>query len=195
MSRRTMLAPMRPKPIMPICICWVPPSFGEFRIIALMLSLSGSACKKSCCESNESSANNAVQIRKSAGHVFAEMDAKSAAIAFGKDGEITAGLRRFHDTKGVFPAGNGQIHSVVASDLQKHTAVWAAFVSLSRGMQKARAETETSGDALAIANDMADFLQRAFIRIIHLDVREHSEVIVDLEAAEMRADMGAERLV
>src|SRR6185437_14201268 len=95
-------------------------------------------------KSNESSANDAVQIRKPARDIFAEMDAKDAAIAFRENRKITASLRGFDNTKGIFSAGNRQIHCIVARDLKKYAAIRATFVGLSRRMQETRAKTETS---------------------------------------------------
>src|SRR5579862_6830921 len=58
------------------------------------------------------------------------MDAESAAAAFGEDGEIAASLSGLNNAEGVFLSGDGQVGSIVASDLEEDAAVGAAFVGL-----------------------------------------------------------------
>ena len=68
------------------------------------------------------------------GEIFAEMHAQGAAAAFGEDVEVAASLGGFNHAERIFLAGDGEIGSVIAGDLQEDSAVWAAFVGLSSGM-------------------------------------------------------------
>ena len=92
------------------------------------------------------------------------MYAQRAASALGQYCEISAGLRRFDDAKSIFLSGDGKIRCVVACNLQEHAAVWAAFIGLPRGMQKARAKAEARRGAQPVADQPAHMLQRLAVR-------------------------------
>src|SRR5580704_6158881 len=129
MSRRTILPPMRPKPIMPSCIGLLP----IFRL-----------CQRV--------SNGVLERCQAGGDVRAEMDAQEAPVAFGQHFEVAARLRRLDDAKGVFLIRHLQIGGVIAGDLQEHAAIWAAFVGLPGRMQEPRPKAKTGGDVLAIAD-------------------------------------------
>jgi hypothetical protein len=68
------------------------------------------------------------------------MDPQRTAIPFCENLKITASLGSFYDSECVFLFGHRNIDRVIASDLEKHAGVGSAFISLARGMLKARAK-------------------------------------------------------
>src|SRR5690349_19926164 len=113
------------------------------------------------------------------------MNAKCAAATFGEDVEVTTGLRGFYNAEGVLLSRHVEIGSIVTSDLEEDAAVGTAFVGLTGGMQKARAEAETSGEFRFVADDVAKFLERLFVFCVHWDVAENGEVVARTGAGEM----------
>src|SRR5882757_7725024 len=105
------------------------------------------------------------------------MKTKHPASTFGQHFEIAPGFCRLDDAEGVFLAGNREIVGVVACDLQEDAAVGPALVGLPGGMQKARAESETCRDALAIAHKSSDFLERLSMQGVALDVGKQREIV------------------
>src|SRR5579862_973834 len=122
------------------------------------------------------------------------MDAESAAASFGEDGEIAASLSGLNNAEGVFLSGDWQVGRVIASDLKEDAAVGATFVSLPRGMEKAGAETETSGNFFGVADRDADGLESSFVFGVHRDVPEDGEVIACTNTRKMRFQDFSERL-
>src|SRR5882724_5564817 len=169
--RRTMLAPIRPRPIIPSCILSAP----KLRIVRGKLPR----------ESRNRLLHGFAKHFESGLQVLAEVHAQSAAPAFGENVEIAAGLGRLDDAERIFLAGHGEIGSVIAGNLQKDTAVRAAFVGLSRGMQEARSEAEACRDFLFVANNMAEFLKDFFVFGVHGNVAENGKVIASTGAGEM----------
>ena len=94
-----------------------------------------------------------------------------------------------------FWPGTGRSDRVVAGDLQEDAGIRAALVGLAGGMQEARAKAKTGGDAFLVADGVANRLQLRFVRVVHLDVAEHGEIIAGVEASEMRAQIADERRV
>src|SRR5215510_4909264 len=84
-------------------------------------------------------------------YVGRQVDAQGAALAICQHLEIATRLCGLDYAEGIFLSRNGQVHSVVAGNLQEHSAVWAAFVSLSRRVQEPRTKTQTCGYAALIA--------------------------------------------
>ena len=80
------------------------------------------------------------------------MDAEGAAAAVEQDLEIATGLSGFDDAESVFLAGNGEVEGVVACDLQDHSVVTAALVSLSGRMQESRAKAEACSGTGSLQN-------------------------------------------
>src|SRR5215813_992985 len=165
-----MLAPIRPRPIIPSCILSAP----KLRIVrgntAGILDCVLHGLRK-CVQAG-------LQI-------LAEVDAQSAPAAFGENVEVAASLRGFHDTKCIFLAWDCQVGSIIAGNLQEDAAVWAALVGLSCGVQKARAKAEASGDFLFVANDVAKFLEHFFVFGVHRNVAEDGEVVACTGAPKM----------
>ena len=98
------------------------------------------------------------------------MDSQGPAITFGQHCEVASGLRRFHYPECVFLLWHRQVVLVVAGDLQEDSAVGAAFVGLSGGVQEARAEAQAGGNVLFVADTHAQRLQKRFVVGIHFDV-------------------------
>ena len=117
--------------------------------------------------------------------ILAEMDSERATTAFGKYVEIASSLGRFYDAKSVLLARYGEIGCVITRDLEEYATVGAAFVGLPGRMQEARAEAETGGELLLIADDVAKFLQDFFVLGVHRDIAEDGEVITGPGACEM----------
>src|SRR6266446_3298524 len=141
-SRRTMLAPIRPKPIIPYCIVSLRLAYGlrdGFRERLQVLL-----------------------------HVRPQVRPQRAAFAFGQNLEITARLRSLHHTESIFLARHRQIVRVVAGNLEEHARIRAALVSLPGGMQKARAEADAGGHFLSVANRHTHLLQYGVVLRVHL---------------------------
>src|SRR5947209_16509795 len=113
------------------------------------------------------------------------MYAQRSPAAFGKHCKIATRLRGFHYSKGILLLWHWQINGVIARYLQEHAAVWSAFIGLARRVQEARPKSQNRGDFLAVAHPMANSLQRVFIRLIHCDVAQHSEIISSLDSSNM----------
>src|SRR5213595_1778771 len=144
MRRRTMLAPIRPRPIIPSCML---APFQNETVATLRQYL----------------LDDGLELRQVCLHVFPNMHPQGAPVSFGEHLEVATGLRRLDDAKGIFLAGHGQIHGVVAGNLQEDSAVGTAFVGLARGMQKARSKAEARGHLFAIADGMTYGLQLLFM--------------------------------
>src|SRR5215472_10802969 len=109
--------------------------------------------------------------------MLAEVHAQSAAAALREYLEISACLSGFDHTEGVFLPRDGEIQGVVTGDLQEDAAVGAAFVGLPGGMQETRAEAQTGGDFLGVADGLPNGLQGLFVIAVHREVAENSEVV------------------
>src|SRR5215813_9251555 len=131
-----MLAPMRPRPIIPSCILSAP--------LTLIVKETTSAAKISSIQALRDCFRQCFKPRV---QIFPEMNSQCATAAFGEHGEIPARLRGFDDTKRVFLARNGKVGCVVTGDLQEDAAVRPSFVGLSGRMQEARAKAEAGGNS------------------------------------------------
>src|SRR5215469_6236305 len=173
-SRRAMLAPIRPSPIIPSCIAIAPVRYNFFkpnrrRIAALRQSLS----------------HGRSQRGESRCHVFAEVHAQCASPALGKDGEIPARLRRLDNTECVFLFRHGEVIGVVAGNLQEDTTVRPALVSLARRVQEPRTKSQDCRYFLRVPDQMADGLECRFIAGVHGDVAQEREIISVAHPLEM----------
>ena len=117
-----------------------------------------------------------------------EMDAQRAPATFEQNVEIATRLRGFHHAKARAVAGNGQVLGVVRSDLEEHTAVWPALVSLSGRMQKARTEFEAGRDVAAIAQRQPPRLQARHVCLVMREVGQDRDIIPGAEPREMRLE-------
>ena len=149
-SRRTMLPPIRPRPIIPSCMSVV------------SLSHDGLSAE---LPRRESVLRALLEPPGSTRRRRPQMHAQRAAAALGQHLEIAARLRRLDDaeacTSAPAPAGRA---GVVAGDLQEHAGVRPALVGLAGRVQEARPEAEAGRDPLAVADQPAQPLQRLDMR-------------------------------
>src|SRR5690606_16362861 len=162
--RRAMLAPMRPSPIIAICI-----------IMSLRIS--------------EGDGHHRVEGREAALDVV-QVHAQRATPAVRQHAEVAARLRRLHHAERVAPAGHGQIDGIVAGHLQEHPGVRAALVGLAGGVEEARAEAEARGHAPRVAHAVPHGLQQRLMRVGHVDIGEQREVVAGAGALEMTREHG-----
>ena len=133
--------------------------------------------------------NRGLQSCQARLQIAAEMHPQCPSATVGEHLEIPARLGCLDDSERVFLSWNRQFDGVAAGYLQKHSAVWSAFVSLSSGVEKARTEAQTGRHVLLIAHQVPQGCEALFILSIHLDVTEHREVIASLDASEMRFEI------
>src|SRR5437868_5493833 len=123
------------------------------------------------------------------------MNPESAAMPLGQYLKIAASLRGFNDAEGVLLTRRRQIDRIIARDLQKHAAVWAAFVTLSRRVKEARPEAKTCRDSLLVSHHMPYVLKRFFICVVHFNVGEQTEIVTLVNPADVRLQNGSQRLI
>ena len=105
------------------------------------------------------------------------MHAHDAPPARRQHFEIAKGLRELDGAEAVLLARDGQILRVVAGNQEEHAGVRSAFVPLARRVQVARAKSDGGRDLFSIANEPANGIERVDVRLIHLDERQHREVV------------------
>ena len=123
------------------------------------------------------------------------MNAQGSAAALGQDLEVPAGLRSFDHSERVLLPRNRQVGGIIAGDLQKHTAVWAALVGLSGGMQESWAEADAGRVVPLIAQQVTQLLQSRDMVRVHLDVGEQGEVVIASQPIQMRTKIASKRFV
>src|SRR5882672_12807119 len=136
--------------------------------------------------------NSGIEHLQTRFEIALEMHAQCASAAFGQHVEIAAGLRRLDHPKAGLLTGYREILVVIGGDLQEYAAVRTAFISLSGGMQEARAEFSTGRDMAAVADCKPHVLQAVDMRIITLDIGEQRHVIPPARAGEMGFQPGTE---
>src|SRR6202171_4158693 len=129
-SRRTMLPPIRPKPIMPSCI----------GILYCCVSTTRSGNRVCDHALIQRIVNRGIQYLQSRLEIALEMHAQRTAAALGQHVEIATRLRRLDHAESSLLTGYRDILGVIGGDLQEYAAVRAPLVSLSGGMQETRAE-------------------------------------------------------
>src|SRR5262245_28926372 len=117
------------------------------------------------------------------------MHTQSPAAALREHFEIAPRLRRLYHSKCVLLSGDRQVRGIVTGDLEKHSRIRAALVSLPRGVQEARAESQARGHPLGIANRRPDSLEGLFVRLVHFNVPKESEVVAGAEPIQMSAQV------
>src|SRR3954454_13860629 len=158
MRRRTILPPIRPRPIMPSCMA---------------------------TPSGQGALDCGVEHRQPLFEITLQVYAQGAAAAPGQHLEIAARLRRLdHSETGLLP-GNGKIVAVIGGELQEHAAVWTALVGLTGGMQKARPEFSAGGDMAFVTNREPDALQTIDVIPVTLYIGEQGDIVAVADAAEM----------
>src|SRR3990167_1750595 len=121
-----MLAPIRPKPIIPNCTAL---SFPP----VLRLASTRPA---------ERAPDEIAETTKAGRHVRTEMHTEEPPSALGQDLKVALGLKAFEQAEGVFLTGDRQVHGILGGDLKKHSGIGPALMELSGRMEKARAEAQ-----------------------------------------------------
>jgi hypothetical protein len=124
--------------------------------------------------------------------VSAEVNTQGTAIPVGQDLEIPSRLCGFYSTEGVLLPWHRQVFSIVTSDLEEHARIWAAFVGLPSGMQKARAEAQTGCDPSAVAYGVPHLLEKFLVLGEHRYVGEESKVVARFHAIQMSAEIAGQ---
>src|SRR5215471_6739421 len=137
--RRTILAPIRPRPIIPSCI--LNSFYYALCLWVLVVDSSSPLRHEGHKELSESLVDRCCQLPQTFRNISTQMHAQRPASTFAQHFEITAGLRCFDNAESIFLAGHPQIVFIVARHLQKYSAVRAALVGLARRMQKTRSES------------------------------------------------------
>src|SRR5208282_2955035 len=169
-NRRTMFAPILPSPIIPSCI----------------VSVLHEDFVRRAGESGQRLLHGFRELGEIALHILAKVHAQGAPAAFREHREIAAGLCCLDHTKRVLLSGHGQVHSIVAGNLEEHAAILAALVGLSRRVQETRAKAEAGGHFLGVTHLVANALQRALIPRVHGDVAQHGKIVARPDARQMR---------
>ena len=146
-----MFAPIRPSPIMPICIDG---SLSE-------RECSDAAPVRHCAGVSGASSTRRARVSRPAATSVAEMDAERPAAALGEHREVAARLRRLDDAEGVRCPGTARSRGVVAGDLQEHARVRSALVGLAGRVQEARPEAEQVATWARSRIAVPDVLQHA----------------------------------
>src|SRR5882724_2350699 len=160
-SRRTMLPPIRPRPIMPSCI-----------LASLVQCFRYGGIK--CCQRR--------------GEVALEMNPQRPSSAFGEHVEIAACRRCLDDTKTRLLARHRQIPGVIGGDLQEHAAVRTALVGLAGRMQETRAEFGAGGDVALVAHRRTHFVQDADRAAVAGDIGQQRHIVAAARTREVRLD-------
>src|SRR5512143_462195 len=121
-----------------------------------MRSAAGSACGRG--HSPECPLDRLVEDVEAPADVGAKMHAQRAAISLRQDPEVAARLGGLHHAKAEAVAGDRQILSIIAGQLQEDAAIRSAFVGLSGRMEEARTEADAGGHAAGIADGAPDRL-------------------------------------
>ena len=61
-------------------------------------------------------------------------------------------------------------------------------------VEKARPESKTRGHALSITHGVPEILQRFLVRLVHLDVRQHGEVVARAQAVQVGFQVALQRV-
>ena len=139
-----------------------------------------------CLPLTECVCDRGVQHLQPRSKIALQMHPQRAPAAFGQHVEIAARLRRLDDTERRLLAGHRQILRVIGGDLQEHAAVGPALVGLSGRMQEARSELGAGRDATPFAHFQPHVLKQVDVIRLALDIGEQRDVIVGIDAGEMR---------
>src|SRR5215469_12691261 len=115
-----------------------------------------------------------------------KMDSQRAPATFEENVKVAAGLRIFHNAETGAVSGNGDVLAVVGGDLEKHTAVRTALVSLAGRVQKSRAEFEAGCDPPPVAQRQAQVLQTVHVLFVARKIGEQRETVAVTDPRKMR---------
>src|SRR5262249_53972442 len=131
-SRRTMLAPIRPRPIIPSCIeAWL-------------------LCRKTLA------ANCAFELSQPPVNVFPEVDAQHAPATLPERLKIAERLGLDQPSDRVIRLRHGQRLSWLVHELHEEARVWTAFVQLAGRVQEARAVAERRRESRRVTQRFLD---------------------------------------
>src|SRR5262245_48142757 len=119
----------------------------------------------------------APKCTEASAQIGTEVHSEHASVALRQNVKVSPGLGRLDHTKCVLPSGYRQVDRVIASDLQEHPCVRAAFVGLSSRMQETRPKFETCGDPLDVTDPFSDLLQQTPMGLVHLKVGQNREIV------------------
>ena len=122
-------------------------------------------------------------------HISSDVHPQCSTISFRQHREVSARLRGLHYAERILLPRNLKVLCVVARYLQKHTAIRAAFVCLSRRVEKARTKSQARRDALPISHHSPQVLQQTFILRVHLHIGEHGKIVSGLKSRQMRTQI------
>ena len=129
-----------------------------------------------------------LQRAQRARQITSQVHPERTTVALRQNLEIAPSLCRLHHAERVRLPRHRNIQRVIARDLQEYARIRPTLVALARRVEKARAELEARRDAPRVAHADPDGLQRALVRLGHLDVREQREVVAVGQAAEVRGE-------
>src|ERR1019366_8642643 len=144
--RRTMLPPMRPSPIMPIC-----------------MALSSRT-------SDQRTVDGVGQAAQTRLDVGTQIDAQHASPALFQHAEVALGLGLFDQAEAELAAWHAQVARRVVGDLDEDPAVRPALVGLAGGVQEARPEAQGRGGMGAVAQLAAQLLQSLGVLVAAIDI-------------------------
>src|SRR5208283_5927368 len=126
-----------------------------------------------------------------------EMDPQRTPPVLDHGVEVAARLCVLHDAEGIGVPWNGDVLGVVAGDLQEDPRVGSAFVSLSRRVLEARAETQAGSAKRALVNQGPQLVERSPVRLVAFDVGEKRDVVAPpcVSFREMAAQISRQRVV
>ena len=114
---------------------------------------------------------------------------QGATLALEQYVEVASSLGRFHDAECVLLPGHGKIERVIAGELQEDTRIRSTLVRLPRRVQEARSKFHTGRDTLRAEDLIADGLEFALFRAVHLEVGEQREVVAGAKSIQMRSQV------
>src|SRR6185503_15590829 len=118
--------------------------------------------------------------------VGAQMYPQGATLALQQYVEVASSLGRLHDAECVLLPWDGNIEGVIASELEEDTRIRSTLVCLPGRVQEARSEFYARRDTRRAEDLIADRLQFALVRVIHLQVGEQREVVAGAKSIQMR---------
>src|SRR4030095_5037939 len=114
---------------------------------------------------------------------------QGATLALQQHVEVASRLGRFDDAECVLLPGHGNIERIVAGELQEDTGVRSTLVCLPGRVQETRSEFQTRRDTRRAEDLIADRLQLALVRVVHLEVGEQREVVAGAKSIQMRSQV------
>src|SRR6185503_5476035 len=112
MRRRTMLAPIRPRPTMPICI-------DVLRCPSVTRRVRLQRALERCLERLQTGAD-----------VCAQMHSECPSVTLDENRKVATCFSGLDDAERIFPAGHRNVRGVVAGNLEEDTSIRSPLVGL-----------------------------------------------------------------